>query len=51
MRTTSDKKDNMVRVRLNDEMMEYLTRTSTRTGKSISQCIRDMIQKSMFANR
>lgn len=49
MRTTSDKKDNMVRVRLNDEMMAYLTKISSRNGKTISQCIREMIQKSMFA--
>lgn len=49
MRTTSDKKDNMVRVRLNDEMMSYLSHISKTNNKSISQCIRDMIQKSMFA--
>lgn len=49
MRTTSDKKDNMVRVRLNDEMMSYLSHISKTNNKSISQCIRDMIQKFMFA--
>ena len=51
MRTTSDKKDNMVRVRLNDEMIKYLKHMSSISGKSISQCIRDMIQRSMMNRR
>lgn len=51
MRTTSDKKDNMVRVRLNDEMMSYLSHISKTNNKSISQCIRDMIQRSMMDRR
>ena len=43
MRTTDDKKDNRVIVRLNDMDNEYLRRESARLGLSISDFVRMLI--------
>ena len=48
MRTTTDKKDNVIRIRINDDMSRWLNRRSSITGKSISQIIRDMIMKEVI---
>lgn len=45
MRTTNDKKDNRVVVRLNDADNEYLREVSSRCGMSISDYIREMISR------
>lgn len=47
MRTTTDKKDNVIRIRINDDMSRWLNKESFRTGISVSQIIRDLIIKSM----
>ena len=46
-RPTSDHKNNPIRVRLNDEMREWIEEKSTITGRTISQLIRDMIEREM----
>lgn len=48
MRTTNDKKDNRVIVRLNDADREYLEEMSSREGKSISDYVRGMIARDRF---
>ena len=45
MRTTFDKKDNSLRIRLNDRMYGHLVDMSNRQNKSISDYIRDLISK------
>lgn len=50
MRTTNDKKDNRVVVRLNDADNEYLRKVSSRCGMSISDYIREMIQRDKAKN-
>ena len=45
MRTTNDKKDNRVIVRLNDEDVKYLREMSSRQGLSLSDYVRDMIAR------
>ena len=47
MRTTDDKKDNSIRVRVNDSQMEYLESRSRTKGMTISQYLRDMIEGEM----
>lgn len=48
-RPTLDHKNNPIRIRLNDEMKEWVEIESNKTGKTISQIIRDMITKEMNA--
>lgn len=48
MRTTSDKKTDSIRVRLNDEMRSFVERKSKTTGKSISDIFRDYVAKDML---
>jgi predicted DNA-binding protein len=47
MRTTNDKKDNVIRIRLNDEMYDYLIKRSKITGNTVSDVVRLIIQKDM----
>lgn len=47
MRTTNDPKGDSIRVRLNDDMREYLVSKSRKTGKSMSDIVRDMIVRDM----
>lgn len=47
MRTTNDPKGDSIRVRLNDDMREYLVSKSRRSGKSMSDIVRDMIVRDM----
>ena len=51
MRTTNDKKDNSLRIRLNDRMYEHLVKMSQRRNQSISDYIRDMISKDIADKR
>lgn len=46
-RPTTDHKNSPIRVRLNDEMREWIEKKSESTGKTISQLIRDMFEKEM----
>ena len=50
MRTTNDPKGDSIRVRLNDDMREYLVSKSRKTGKSMSDIVRDMIVRDMRLN-
>ena len=45
MRTTNDKKDYNLRIRLNDRMYEHLAKMSGRQGTSFSAYVRDLIDK------
>ena len=47
MRTTTDKKDNSIRVRVNDTLMGYLVRVSTSKGITVSEYIREIISEDM----
>lgn len=47
MRTTSDKKDNVLRIRINEDMNKYLIKASIAKDVSISQYIRDLIKRDM----
>lgn len=47
MRTTTDKKENIIRIRLNDDMYSYLTRKSERNNSNISEYIRELIRRDM----
>jgi predicted DNA-binding protein len=46
-RPTTEKKDNVVKVRISEEMNKYLEKESKKTGKSISEVIRCCIKKSL----
>lgn len=43
MRTTNDKKDYSLRIRLNDSMYNHLTKESGRRNTSVSNYVRDLI--------
>lgn len=45
MRTTSDKKDYNLRIRLNDRMYEHLNKMSSKKGTSFSGYVRELIDK------
>ena len=45
MRTTNDKKDYNLRIRLNDRMYEHLNKMSGKKGTSFSGYVRDLIDK------
>lgn len=45
MRTTNDKKDYNLRIRLNDRMYGHLERMSGKRGCSYSEYIRELIDK------
>ena len=51
MRTTFDKKDNSLRIRLNDQMYKHLVEMSEKRNQSISDYIRDMISKDILEYR
>ena len=46
-RPTIDRKNNPIRIRLNEEMRDWIEKQSMRTGETISQLIRDMIENEM----
>lgn len=46
-RPTIDHKGNPIRVRLNEEMRDWIEKKSELTGITISQLIRDMIENEM----
>lgn len=45
MRTTNDKKDYNLRIRLNDKMYSHLLEMSGKQGKSFSGYVRDLIER------
>ncbi len=45
MRTTNDKKDYNLRIRLNDRMYEHLAKMSGQHGTSFSGYVRELIDK------
>lgn len=45
MRTTNDKKDYNLRIRLNDKMYSHLSEMSGKQGKSFSGYVRDLIER------
>lgn len=47
MRISNDKKDNIIRIRLNDDMYSYLIKRSKITGNTVSDIVRLIIQKDM----
>lgn len=51
MRTTDDKKENIIRVRMNDVLKDHLYRMSVVTGKSISEYIRELIMKDIASRK
>lgn len=46
-RPTDDAKGEAIRIRLNQDMLNWLKRRSSATGTSVSQIIRDLIAKAM----
>ena len=46
-RPTTDKKDNVVKVRISEKMNKYLEIESKKTGKSVSEIIRECIRMSL----
>ena len=46
-RPTTERKDNVVKFRISEEMRKYLESVSKKDGKSISDVIRECIKKSM----
>lgn len=47
MRVTNDKKDNVIRIRLNDTLMKHTYKRSNSLNITVSQYIRDLIVKDM----
>ena len=46
-RPTTDHKNNPIRIRLNEDMRDWIEKKSESTGITISQLIRDMIENEM----
>ena len=46
-RPTTEKKDNVVKLRVSEEMIKYLETESRKTGKSVSEVIRCCIKKAL----
>lgn len=51
MRTTEDKKDNIIRVRISNTLKDHLYRRSVVTGKSISEYIRELIIRDIASRK
>lgn len=47
MRTTDDKKDNIIRIRLNDTLNKHVQKMSSIKNITISEYIRSLITKDM----
>lgn len=47
MRTTEDPKGTVLKVRLNEEMKNYLDTNAKRTGKNVSEYVREIIKKEL----
>jgi len=48
MRTTTSKKDNILRIRIDEEMYKHLIQSSKISGVTISQYIRDLINTDYY---
>ena len=51
MRTTNDKKDYNLRIRLNDRMYEHLAKEASKCGESISHYVRELIDRDIAEKR
>lgn len=47
MRTTSDPKNETIKLRINDDMKSYVDKSSVRQGVSVSEYIRELISREM----
>lgn len=47
MRTTSDPKDQNIKLRLGEDLKTYVDKTSNRKGISVSEYIRELIRQDM----
>ena len=48
MRTTNDKKDYNLRIRLNDRMFDHLAAQAGKRNESLSSYVRDLIDRDIF---
>ena len=51
MRTTDNKKDNVLRIRISEDMYKYLTNRIERDSSNISEYIRELIQRDMISKK
>ena len=51
MRTTNDKKDYNLRIRLNDRMFDHLAAQAGKRNESLSSYVRDLIDKDIFEKK
>lgn len=51
MRTTFDKKDYSLRIRLNDVLHSHLTENARKRGRSVSEYVRELIVADMKAKK
>ena len=47
MRTTSDPKNQKIKLRLNEDMKSHINKQSSKEGISLSEYIRDLIRQDM----
>lgn len=47
MRMSTDPKENTIKLRINDDMRNYIEKSSKRKGNSISEYVRELIEKDM----
>lgn len=47
MRITSDKKDSTLKLRLNEDMRNYIEKSASKRGQSMSEYVRDLICRDM----
>ncbi len=47
MRMSTDPKENTIKLRINDDMRNYIEKASKRKGNSISEYVRELIEKDM----
>ncbi|MCM1189372.1 MAG: ribbon-helix-helix domain-containing protein [bacterium] len=50
MRTTSDPKNEKIKLRLNEDMKHHVDKQSEKEGTSISEYIRELIRQDMINN-
>lgn len=51
MRTTSDPKNEKIKLRLNEELKNHVQRYANREGVSLSEYIRELIRQDMRSKR
>ena len=48
MRTTDNKKDSILRIRLPENLRDYIYKESKRRGITVSQYVRDVLTREMY---